>query len=136
MVTDHMPNTLLETRPTLSRQQARWSAFLQRFRPLRWVYKKGRTNIADPLSRQSAFLAVVTIASRLANTGLVGVAAGVWPALSGLECMPSPETFLAKAQVGYRQDPWFADRRIWLSSAMREVCGCHWMCLSSLICLS
>ena len=109
VVTDHMPNTFLETQSTLSRQQARWSAFLQRFRPLRWVYKRGRTNVADPLSRHPAFLAVVTIASRLAATELVGVAAGVWPALPGLEGMPYPETFLAKVQVGYGQDPWFTE---------------------------
>ena len=109
VVTDHMPNTFLETQPTLSRQQARWSAFLQSFRPLQWVYMKGRTNVADPLSRHPAFLAVVTIASRLAATELVGVAAGVWPALPGLEGMPSPETFLAKVQVGYGQDPLVCD---------------------------
>ncbi len=109
VVTDHMPNTFLETQPTLSRQQARWSTFLQRFRPLQWVYKKGRTNVADPLSRHPAFLAAVTIASRLAATELVGVVAGVWPALPGLEGMPSPKKFIAEVQAGYGQDPWFAD---------------------------
>ena len=96
VVTDHMPNTFLETQPTLSRQQARWSEFLQRFRPLQWVYKKGHTNVADPLSRHPAFLAAVTIASRMKDAELVDVVAGVWPALPGMEGMPSPTEFLAR----------------------------------------
>ena len=72
VVTDHMPNIFLETQPTLSRQQARWSTFLQRFRPLKWVYKKGRTNVADPLSRHPAFLTAVTQACRVSDAELVG----------------------------------------------------------------
>lgn len=31
LVTDNMPNTYLDTQPTLSRRQARWSGYLQRF---------------------------------------------------------------------------------------------------------
>ena len=34
----------------LSRRQARWSEFLQRFNFV-WEYRPGRTNVADPLSR-------------------------------------------------------------------------------------
>ena len=107
VVTDHMPNTFLETQPTLSRQQAGWSTFLQRFRPLKWVYKKGRTNVADPL-RHPAFLTAVTLACRLSDAELIGSVAGVWPALPGLEGLASPQEFLAEVQEGYEQDPWFA----------------------------
>ena len=31
LVTDNKPNTFLEMQPTLSRRQARWSEYLQRF---------------------------------------------------------------------------------------------------------
>ena len=59
VVTDHCPNTYLQTQPSLSRRQARWAEFLQRF-GFTWTYKPGKTNIADPLSRDPAFLAQVT----------------------------------------------------------------------------
>ena len=58
VVTDHAPNTWLETQPTLSRRQARWSEFLQRFK-LQWQYRPGRQNVADPISRSPAFVAAV-----------------------------------------------------------------------------
>ena len=50
LVTDHAPNTYFQTQPTLSRRQARWNEFFQRF-DFSWEYRPGRTNIADPLSR-------------------------------------------------------------------------------------
>ncbi len=49
LVTDHKPNTFLDTQPTLSRRQTRWSEHLQRFNFI-WEYRPGRTNVADPLS--------------------------------------------------------------------------------------
>ena len=59
VITDHAPNTWLASQPNLSRRQARWSEFLQRFQ-LTWVYRPGRTNMADPISRNPAFLASMT----------------------------------------------------------------------------
>ena len=50
LVTDNKPNTFLETQPTLSRRQARWSEYLQRFH-FNWIHRPGRCNVADPLSR-------------------------------------------------------------------------------------
>ena len=50
MVTDHNPLIYLQTQPTLSRRQVRWSEYLQMFR-FRWQYRPGRINVADPLSR-------------------------------------------------------------------------------------
>jgi hypothetical protein len=47
---DHAPNTYLPSQPILSRRQARWSGFLQRFNTLTWHYKPGRINVADPVS--------------------------------------------------------------------------------------
>lgn len=51
VVTDHVSNTFFQTQPSLSRRQTRWSEFLQRFHPIKWSYRAGSTNIADPLSR-------------------------------------------------------------------------------------
>ncbi|KAL0038535.1 hypothetical protein WJX77_009904 [Trebouxia sp. C0004] len=65
LVTDNMPNTFLQTQPVLSRRQAHWSEYLQRFH-VKWVHKAGRHNVADPLSRNpdsksiNALLAVTT----------------------------------------------------------------------------
>ena len=50
--TDHVSNTFFQTQPNLSRRQARWSEFLQRFGPFTWEYRKGTRNVADALSRR------------------------------------------------------------------------------------
>jgi hypothetical protein len=50
IVTDHHPNTFLQSPPVLPRRQARWYETFQRF-PFQWVCEKEETNIADPLSR-------------------------------------------------------------------------------------
>jgi hypothetical protein len=50
VVTDHNPLVSLQTQPNLSRRQARWSEYLQRFN-FSWKYRPGRINVADPLSR-------------------------------------------------------------------------------------
>ena len=50
IVTDHIPNTYLPTQPRLSRRDAGWSEFLQRFPTLSWDYKPGSKNVADPVS--------------------------------------------------------------------------------------
>jgi hypothetical protein len=50
--TDHNPLVYLKTQPNLSRKQARWSEYLQRFE-FDWKYIKGTDNsVADPLSRR------------------------------------------------------------------------------------
>ena len=50
VVTDHNSITYLQTQPVLSRRQARWSEYLQTFK-FKWLYRPGRCNVADPLSR-------------------------------------------------------------------------------------
>ncbi|MGQ3348719.1 reverse transcriptase domain-containing protein, partial [Bosea sp. (in: a-proteobacteria)] len=50
LVTDHNPNTFLNTQALLSRRQARWMEFLARFK-YKWLYRPGRSNVADPISR-------------------------------------------------------------------------------------
>ena len=57
VITDHKPNTFLSSKSAvqLSRRQVRWQEFLSRF-DFSWEYCKGRTNVADPLSRSPALL--------------------------------------------------------------------------------
>jgi hypothetical protein len=50
VITDHNPLTFLPSQTNLSRRQARWAEYLARFR-FQWVYRPGRKNVADPLSR-------------------------------------------------------------------------------------
>ena len=50
VVTDHNPNVYFQTQKNLSRRQARWSEYLQRF-DFAWSYRPGRNNVADPISR-------------------------------------------------------------------------------------
>ena len=50
VVTDHNPNTFFSTQPHLSPRQARWQEHLSYYN-FRWEYRKGSSNIADPLSR-------------------------------------------------------------------------------------
>lgn len=59
MVTDHSPNTFSQSKgpEKLSRRQVRWVQFLQRF-DMEWVFRPGRSNFADPLSRDPTFLQV------------------------------------------------------------------------------
>jgi hypothetical protein len=49
---DDVSNTYFQTQPNLSRRQARWSEFLQRFGAFEWKYRKGTKNVADALSRR------------------------------------------------------------------------------------
>jgi hypothetical protein len=50
--TDHVSNAYFQTQSNLSRRQARWSEFLQRFEAFEWKYSKGAKNVADALSRR------------------------------------------------------------------------------------
>ncbi|NCU37062.1 hypothetical protein EOM75_13760, partial [Candidatus Falkowbacteria bacterium] len=56
LVTDHNPLTYLQEQTTLSRRQARWMEFLARFNYV-WLYRPGRINVADPISRNPALTA-------------------------------------------------------------------------------
>ena len=50
LVTDHNPLQYFETQTVLSRRLARWQEFLAQFE-YKWLYRSGRDNVADPLSR-------------------------------------------------------------------------------------
>jgi hypothetical protein len=69
-------NTFFQTQPNLSRRQARWSEFLQRFGAFEWKYRKGASNVADALSRRDVAGSVWRYC-RAAQLTVVGTAGAV-----------------------------------------------------------
>jgi hypothetical protein len=63
-MTDHAPNTFLPTKAQLSRRQARWSEFLQRF-DLSRHFKPGVINIVNLVSQTPAlqFVPITAVSS-------------------------------------------------------------------------
>jgi hypothetical protein len=74
--TDHVSNTYLQTQPNLSRRQARWSEFLQRFGAFEWKYRKAASNVADALSRRDVAGSYVRAARLIVVSTAGAVAAG------------------------------------------------------------
>lgn len=113
VVTDHCPNTFFATQTNLSRRQARWSEFLQRF-TFDWCYRPGRTNVADPLSRYPVEVACFTL--RTASTSLVkeGAHSGSISTFrlgqSGGSTVTELTGLLQEFSHGYATDPWFKDQ--------------------------
>jgi hypothetical protein len=63
LVTDHHPNTAFETKVELSPRMTRWLNLLSEYSHMKWEYRPGRTNVADPLSRMpSAVVAALSLA--------------------------------------------------------------------------
>lgn len=90
VVTDHHPLTYLQTSAPLSRRQARWLEFMQRFH-VTWEYRPGRLNIADPLSRHPNLLSVMRS-----------------PALYAIHIAShTDQSFRQKIVAAYANDPWF-----------------------------
>ena len=58
VVTDHNPLTHLQSQSVLSRRQTRWSEYLQMF-TFKWLYRPGKSNVADPLSRNPGVVAAL-----------------------------------------------------------------------------
>ena len=95
IVSDHHPLIYLQTQPDLSRRQARWVEILQRYN-FDWVYRPGRQNVADPLSRvvplarmQLHLFAVIT--RRQAGKAQAGTAPAASP-LPPAPTLPLPPT--------------------------------------------
>lgn len=102
LVTDHNALTFIPTQPNMSRRQARWSEFLQRF-DHEWRYIKGATNVADPLSR---------CPGPHADTGpvLVNVSLVTYPGPPSVFEISVPPTVSVRERLvaAYVTDPWFA----------------------------
>jgi hypothetical protein len=118
LITDHCPNTYLQTQQILSRRQARWMEFLRRFN-IDWQYRAGRTNVADPLSRfpVGPALAAITRSSRndrqdADREGLpdASIPASVLGSPTG-KVSPIDLAKPLKAQIleAYAQDSWLRD---------------------------
>ena len=121
MITDHHPNTFLQTQPNLSRRHARWSEHLQRYR-FKWEYRAGRDNVADPLSRHPSFKESLTVMLCAMNTrsksGKVAAppvvaaetAHDAIPAELNRDAMPlSHENEMAQLRAAYALDKWFSN---------------------------
>jgi hypothetical protein len=74
--TDHVSNTYFQMQPSLSRRQARWLEFLQRFGAFEWKHHKGAKNVADALSRRDVAGSVWRFC-RAAQSPVVGTAGAV-----------------------------------------------------------
>lgn len=108
VVTDHNPLTYLRSQPTLSRRLARWELELRDFH-FEWEYKKGRTNMADPLSR-SPHLAVICACSMLLASK---TRSSTSPTLTS-------RPFMNKIQSGYKNDPVFKKAPLPKSWSLRD----------------
>jgi hypothetical protein len=73
---DHVSNIYFQTEPNLSRWQARWSEFLQRFGAFEWKYRKGSKNVVDALSQRDVAESVWRFC-RAAQFQVVGTAGAV-----------------------------------------------------------
>ena len=82
VVTDHAANTFLPSQSVLSPRQARWSELLQSY-SIRRTYEPGRTNVADPLSRNPAFTRGASIGGATSGFSQVRAAFGRHAPLGG-----------------------------------------------------
>ena len=71
VVTDHSPNVAMPTKELFRRRQVAWSQFLQCFN-FKGVYRPGRINVADPLSRQHSLLSIKVTSLGTVTTDLSG----------------------------------------------------------------
>jgi hypothetical protein len=115
-VTDHCPNTFFDTEVNMSRRQARWSEFLSRFE-FDWEYRSGRTNVADPLSRnplQSVLLCFTRGKKRAGGKGLqTWTRRGANEHVSSVEVTNSDVSgveLLELFREGYVADAWFQSK--------------------------
>ena len=134
IMTDHAPNTFLPSQTTLSRRQARWSEFLQRFKTLSWHYKPGKVNVADPVSRSPNLLTVcATPAGAACAVGAIAVLSA--PESPGRtqhaeDSMPTAgqePTLLDRCREGYSADPYFTDGAGAQSDSSFEKYGRLWL---------
>jgi hypothetical protein len=102
VVTDHNPLTFFATKKEIHGRQARWAERLAMYN-FKWQYKPGRTNVADPLSRNPSFLTSVEVAGT--SAGSIGDQEGV------VRSADQPLTQLEREIcTGYKFDPIFADK--------------------------
>jgi hypothetical protein len=116
VVTDHCPNTFFDTQANLSRRHARYSEFLSRFK-FDWEYRPGRTNVANPLSRnplQSVLLCFMRGKKRAGGKGLqTWTRRGANEHVSSVKVTNSDVSgveLLELFREGYVADAWFQSK--------------------------
>ena len=116
VVTDHKPNTYLDSKPAvqLSSRQVQWQEFLSRFH-FAWEYRKGVHNVADPISRNPALHALQLHARcNCCSHELHALQAKDSDSDSEAnmdiyDSLNVSAHFLQCVRNGYAADPWFAD---------------------------
>ena len=98
--TDHIPNTYFNTKPNLRPKEIRWLDLLSQF-PGKWIYKPGKTNIADPLSRMPTFYLTAIVKSTKKPAELLEERA---------KAEQEPRQLIKRILEGYKTDP---ERRNW-----------------------
>jgi hypothetical protein len=138
VVTDHKPNTFMDSQVTRSPRLMRWFEFFQRFN-IQWQYQPGKTNVADALSRLNLMSGVVgrMISEGLRNASLLPLesiaseSSFETPSLAVLtskdlitNASSDQQTLrngLGKAiQNGYLTDEWFKNPNIKFSMDSRQ----------------
>ena len=130
-----MANTCMQTKPTLSRREARWSELFQQFR-FTWKHKPGKQNIADGLSRiphlsvaNHLILATGTTVMDVINTRMChamqlrprrvtfatpvvtsGPTTTVASRKRKAQAVPTSDADNTDIVEGYKTDPWFAHK--------------------------
>ena len=92
LVTDHNPLKYFDTKEDLSRRLARWVEFMAQFE-YEWEYRKGRNNVADPISRNPTlamafFCAITTRSKARKNKGKITTEI---PGENPVEVPPAPQ---------------------------------------------
>ena len=117
LITDHKPNTYLDTQPNMSRRQTRWSEYLQRFN-FTWEYRPDVTNVADPLSRNPSYRPIpslllhalhaqlnVSTRARTAPAREAAKAAESGPALQSPATLPNPNSYVTPSVFATQSVP-------------------------------
>jgi len=115
VVTDHNPLVYLQTQPTLTRRQAKWAEYLQKF-DFEWRYRPGSTNPTDALSRLPGVTMEVskeTVEDMLLPLQLRSSIKKRHPLQPGVESegrvKAKAATLLQRCHAGYNEDPWFKE---------------------------
>ena len=113
VVTDHKPNTFLDSKPAvqLSSRQVRWQHFPSRF-DFQWEYRKGCHNVADPISRNPALYAMLAqlhaIQAKDSEGDVASSSVVSDEDMDIYDSLDDSSHFLQRVRNGYAADPWFS----------------------------
>jgi hypothetical protein len=108
LITDHQPLTYLNDQPRLSRKHARWYEFLQTFK-FTWEHRKGRDNVADPLSRIPGVETLLDTSKAVAPRAARHLLCAIRPKAAQSSVALPDDAFLTRVAAAYARDPWYND---------------------------